>query len=506
MKVLAVDDNRTNLHILQAFLKKLGHQVLIAENGEDAVSRFKSEQPDLVLLDIMMPVKDGFEAAREIRQASRERWVPIILLSALSREENLVSGLDAGADDYLTKPVNFVVLEAKLRSVARTLELQQQVQDAARREQAISDNLIDALITVDEYGMVISANHATERVFGWSPRELIGEHVSLLLPPKVRQHFIAQLSSQHAFPSITLLGERREIRACRKNGELFYASVGISDVALGSQRITIALVRDISAQKHADAQLRENARLLQGYYDQTQSEQLLAAHLMEKQLHRNGLRDPRLRYLMIPAEKFSGDIVAASRSPDGKLFVLLADATGHGLPAAINVLPVLALFYRMTKQGNRMTEILQELNEQLKESIPLGRFVATAIACLDEATHEGEIWLGGIPDAMLFPPANEEVVRFRSTGLPLGIIGSRDADFQSAPFRWIPGSQLLFCSDGLLEAQSHEGKQFGLDKLLSATRNCPAASRFAAIEQALRQHVGKGQPSDDISVLLIDCQ
>ena len=113
MKVLAVDDNRTNLHILQVFLKKLGHDVILAENGEEAVQKFITESPDLVLLDIMMPVMDGFEAARQIKAMCHDRWKPIIFLSALNRDENLVEGLEAGADDYLTKPINFVVLEAR---------------------------------------------------------------------------------------------------------------------------------------------------------------------------------------------------------------------------------------------------------------------------------------------------------------------------------------------------------------------------------------------------------
>ena len=74
----------------------------------------------------MMPVMDGFEAARQIKAMTAERWTPVIFLSALNRDENLVEGLEAGADDYLTKPINFVVLEAKLRSMQRSLALQQE--------------------------------------------------------------------------------------------------------------------------------------------------------------------------------------------------------------------------------------------------------------------------------------------------------------------------------------------------------------------------------------------
>src|SRR5574343_397055 len=178
LHILAVDDNRTNLHILRVFLKRLGHEVILAENGEQAVRLFQEQAPDLVLLDIMMPVMDGFEAARRIKAMSEERWTPVIFLSALNRDENLVEGLEAGADDYLTKPINFVVLEAKLRSMQQSLALQQQSFDALRRVQAISDNVGDAIVTSDEKGNIISVNKSTERIFGWSSAELIGQNVA----------------------------------------------------------------------------------------------------------------------------------------------------------------------------------------------------------------------------------------------------------------------------------------------------------------------------------------
>jgi two-component system, HptB-dependent secretion and biofilm response regulator len=244
MKVLAVDDNRTNLHILQVFLKKLGHQVIVAENGEEAVHRFQAESPDLVLLDIMMPVMDGFEAARRIKAMNRDRWTPVIFLSALNRDENLVEGLDAGADDYLTKPINFVVLEAKLRSMQRSLAMQQASIDALRRVQAISDNVLDAIVTTDEDGVIVSLNQATERIFGWPSAELLGRNITLLLPAHSAQSISDSTACQT--PSSTLpqqLGIESEVEARRKEGEIFPATIALSELTLDNQKMLIGVIR-----------------------------------------------------------------------------------------------------------------------------------------------------------------------------------------------------------------------------------------------------------------------
>ena len=505
MKVLVVDDNRTNLHILQVFLKKLGHQVILAENGAEGLSKFYECSPDVVLLDIMMPVMDGFEATRQIKEIAADRWMPVILLSALNRDENLVTGLDAGADDYLSKPVNFVVLEAKLRSIQRTLMLQQQVIDAMQREQAISDNLVDALITVDENGVISTVNHAVELVFGWTPRELVGQHVSVLLPEERRPAYRRLITRRLREKPCRIIGKNRILQVAQKSGQLLSVNLGISEVLVGERRMFIGLVRDISEQLRAEEQLRKGARLLQAYYDQTQSEQQLAIRLMEKQLHRKGLRDSRLRYNVIPAENFSGDIVAAARSPEGRMYALLADATGHGLPAAISVLPVLALFYRMTKQNCTVRELVLELNQQLRESIPVGRFVAASVACLDQENRIGEIWIGGTPEGYLLGPEGNLLARFPSVNLPLGIVDEAHLIELPLRFTWENNSQLLLCSDGLLEACAEDGSQFGSERLLqTAQRNAPE-ERFDAISNALQQHVANGPAQDDISLMLLEC-
>ena len=505
MKVLAVDDNRTNLHILQVFLRKLGHEVILAENGEEAVSHFATDRPDLILLDIMMPIMDGFEAARRIKAMSQERWTPIIFLSALNRDENLVEGLDAGADDYLTKPINFVVLEAKLRSMQRSLALQQASLDALDRIKAISDNVLDAIITIDEHGTIISVNRACERIFGWQTSELLGRNVSMLMPEPLHTEHDSFLERYLSGSGGAVIGANREVIALHRNGQRFPATLGVTETTLDNQRTFIGVVRDISQQKAAEQKLRENARLLQTYYDQTQNEQQLAARLMEKQLHRAGLKDPRLHYKVIPAESFSGDIVAAARSPSGRFYALLADATGHGLTAAISVLPVLALFYRMSKLDSPVGDIVHELNQQLKESMPVGRFVAATLLCLDESRRSGQIWIGGTPEALLFDRWGRISRSFVSENLPLGIVHSAEIGCQPVEFGWEPESQLILCSDGLLEAADKHGRQFGHGGLAAAAANTSPATRFAHIESALASHLDGAIATDDISLMLVDC-
>ena len=116
MKVLAVDDNRTNLHILQVFLKKLGHDVILAENGEEAVARFQSESPDLVLLDIMMPVMDGIALALAVARDYPN--LSILLMTGFADQRERAFGLDSLVSDVVSKPFTLAEVRAV---VARAL-------------------------------------------------------------------------------------------------------------------------------------------------------------------------------------------------------------------------------------------------------------------------------------------------------------------------------------------------------------------------------------------------
>jgi len=145
MKVLLAEDSRTNQILIRAYIEEAGHEIVIANNGQEAVEQFIDTQPDLVLMDIIMPIKDGIEAAKEIRKqgVKEDEWIPIIFLSAMTDSQDIVRAIDAGGDDYLTKPVDAVVLNAKLKAMQRIAEMRQKLKKAnfELRKMATRDGL-----------------------------------------------------------------------------------------------------------------------------------------------------------------------------------------------------------------------------------------------------------------------------------------------------------------------------------------------------------------------------
>lgn len=123
LRFLIVDDERINLLVLRAILEHDGHQVIQAANGTEAVAAFAREQPDMVLMDVMMPVMDGYEATRRIKTLAGGRLVPVIFLTALTDEVALARCIEAGGDDFLTKPYNRVILQSKIGALLRLREL-----------------------------------------------------------------------------------------------------------------------------------------------------------------------------------------------------------------------------------------------------------------------------------------------------------------------------------------------------------------------------------------------
>jgi two-component system, cell cycle response regulator len=155
-RILVVDDHPDNLEIIKARLESRGYQVETATNGQEALDQVAENPPHLILLDVMMPLIDGYEVARRIKADGTLPFIPIILVTARDSTQDKVEGLDAGADDYLTKPINFSELEARVRSMLRIKRLQDEL-DQKNRELEVANRRLRRLSITD--GLTDLFNH-----------------------------------------------------------------------------------------------------------------------------------------------------------------------------------------------------------------------------------------------------------------------------------------------------------------------------------------------------------
>ncbi len=145
-KMLIADDNRQITSILEEYAKKEGYDVKIAYNGRQALDTFDKHKPDIVLLDVMMPIIDGFEVCRRIRKVSN---VPLIMITARGEDFERIMGLDIGADDYIVKPFSPAEVMARVRAVMRRIGAEN-ISSKLFVYDNLKINMEDYIVTIDE--------------------------------------------------------------------------------------------------------------------------------------------------------------------------------------------------------------------------------------------------------------------------------------------------------------------------------------------------------------------
>jgi two-component system, cell cycle response regulator len=160
-RILVVDDVPDNVEILDARLASRGYEIVTAANGEEALERVRENPPHLILLDVMMPGMDGHEVARRIKDDARLPFIPIILVTALTEAEDVVQGLESGADDHISKPYNFRELEARVRAMLRIKRLQDEL-DLKNRELELANHRLKKLSITDGLTELFNHRHVHE--------------------------------------------------------------------------------------------------------------------------------------------------------------------------------------------------------------------------------------------------------------------------------------------------------------------------------------------------------
>jgi CheY-like chemotaxis protein len=375
---LVVDDVAINRKILEALLKIEGYQTVSAEDGAQAVQLYSEQQPDIVFMDVMMPVMDGYEATTRIKAMAGTHFVPVIFLTALSDGDALVKCVEAGGDDFLSKPYKQEILRAKIKAMER-------IRDLSRK--------------VAEQHLKIENHH----------RQLLNEQI------------------------------------------------------IAEQIYNRAITADNVATKHICSLLRA-------------------------------------------VSIFSGDMLLSAYRPDGALHVLLGDFTGHGLAAAVGVLPTAEVFRAMTAKGFPAPEIMAAINSKLNRLLPTGMFMTACFVAMDKDMQNVTIWNAGMPEVLILGRRNldepNSVVKHRvaSSYLALGILQDTDKELAPASLTIHSGDSILLCSDGVTEAVNSAGDGFGVARYEQAAQH-----GFKAVVTALEDFCGAQSYNDDVSLVEIHC-
>lgn len=374
-KILIADDDKVNRMVLNSMLSESGYEVFFAENGQQAVEVFETEKPDIILMDVIMPVMDGYEATRRIKELAKEDVVPVIFITSVTNENDLAQCVTSGGDDFLTKPFSKVIIMSKIAAMERISDL---------------------------YHTVVAQRN------------------------KIEQH-----------------------------------------------------------------------------NEQYRREQEVAEKIFKRMVHKGCLDTPGIKYMLSPMSVFNGDLLLAAETTCGGMNILLGDATGHGLPAAIGTFPMAELFYEMSAEGYPLNDIVNTLNDKLYKVLPPEYFVCTCLIHIEPDKKSMQIWNGGLPEVLIYS-GNSMSLRhtFSSNSLPLGIVNNSDLDACIETIELECGDKIYVYSDGIIEAENAEGQMFGKDRLLGVfSENNEPESMFSEVKDAISVFSGEAKQSDDLTMI-----
>jgi serine phosphatase RsbU (regulator of sigma subunit) len=212
--------------------------------------------------------------------------------------------------------------------------------------------------------------------------------------------------------------------------------------------------------------------------------------------------DRGIRHLLLPLDNMAGDLLFAMNRPDGIRHILLGDITGHGLPAAIVGPEVSNIFHAMTQKGYAAGVILAEINQNLRDRLPTGIYLAATLLEWDEDNHLLQVWNGGLPEGLIFRQGHLWE-RLPSGGFPLGIVGNTMQNWCRQVILLQPGDRVVLFSDGIIEGSNEAGESFGMERLGDRLQQMYALQEsLHDVIEAARQHIGgQGRFEDDITIV-----
>jgi DNA-binding response OmpR family regulator len=262
----------------------------------------------------------------------------------------------------------------------------------------------------------------------------------------------------------------------------------------------IALVKELQKSQLAEKNLRSVNEELNAYKQFSEYELGMARDLMEHMLEKSSLRLSNVQTWIKPATNLCGDMIITQSHQGRQSYILLADAMGHGLPAALPLLPIVQVFSSLAKDGFTLSSIIQEMNDRIVDLIPIGNFIAVTLLCIDHANSTVEIWNGGNPPPRIYDSNGKTLQIFPSIHHALGMDRDRNFIPVTEVFQWKNSCWLTIYSDGLLEALNANEDQFGENKIIE---NLRGEQPHNTLIEAVLHHLGEAEAHDDISVATV---
>ncbi|MBF0565674.1 MAG: PAS domain S-box protein [Nitrospirae bacterium] len=319
-EVLIVEDSPIQAEMLRRALVREGYSITVARNGVEGLSVLKDLRPTLIISDVMMPEMNGYEMCREIKNNDALKDIPVVLLTQLYEPEEIIRGLESGADTHITKAFDMDYILSKIKTlienpkrfqnmpekksiefeyegkhynvhsgrtqaisflistyesaVWQNTELQKVQAQLSNLNETLKEKIVelkasedhnrivletasDGIFTVNEYGIIDSFNKAAEHIFGYSADEVIGKNISILMTEPYRKQFDGSIERFIETALQEIPGNGREISGLCKDGSIVLLDIIINDFLFGNKRMFTGTVRDITHRKENEEKLRQ---------------------------------------------------------------------------------------------------------------------------------------------------------------------------------------------------------------------------------------------------------
>jgi two-component system cell cycle response regulator len=258
--VLLVDDEAGSLGVLRTTMLKQGYQTFLATSGERAIDIAHRVKPDLILLDIVMQGIDGIETCRRLKAHPATARIPVIFMSSRTETDDVVAGFDAGAADYINKPLKLGEVCARVRAQLLMRSHADSQQQQTERLRLIVNGMDEGLMIIEASGRIQYSNPACERHLGYEHSELAGASLSQLLSPGVTQEYLAYFAAWSADPETVHPRGAREVQIRRRDGSARAMDLTLTPMYAG-EPLFIGLLHDITHHKQSETALQRAALL-----------------------------------------------------------------------------------------------------------------------------------------------------------------------------------------------------------------------------------------------------